>query len=199
MKKDIADGLTHDLNSHFFKDVYLSSRAISWSCGISFFWCILFLYLMSYFAECISWVIVGLVQIGLFAASGFSMFQYNNLKSQKDTVTDDQSDTMKTLLVIGIISGVLGLLFMCAVCCFFTSLKIAIDVIDASADFLAKTKRIILVPVIFFVFNVIAVLVWLTAYISVTTLKFDKVVASGEVDDGKLHQIKTAIVSTNPV
>jgi len=57
----------------------------------------------------------------------------------------------------------------------FNSLKIAIDVIDASADFLAKTKRVILVPVLYFFVNLVAVLVWLAAFISVTTMKIDKV------------------------
>jgi len=75
----------------------------------------------------------------------------------------------------------------------FNSLKIAIDVIDASADFLAKTKRVILVPVLYFFVNLVAVLVWLAAFISVTTMKIDKVEASST----GLHQIKIATESTD--
>lgn len=99
---------------------------------------------MSYFAECISWVIVGLVQIGLFVASALTLFQYNTIKS---SASPDES-TMKLLLGIGITCGIVGVLFLVSICCMFNSLKIAIDVIDASADFLAKTKRVILVPVL---------------------------------------------------
>lgn len=152
-------------------------------------WCIIFLYLMSYFAECISWVIVGLVQIGLFVASALTLFQYNTIKS---SASPDES-TMKLLLGIGITCGIVGVLFLVSICCMFNSLKIAIDVIDASADFLAKTKRVILVPVLYFFVNLVAVLVWLAAFISVTTMKIDKVEASSS----GLHQIKTTTESTD--
>lgn len=81
LKEEFTQMLTDELGSSFFKDIYLSSRAISWSCGLSFVWCIIFLYLMSFFAECIAWVIVGLVQIGFFVASGLTLFQWNTLKS----------------------------------------------------------------------------------------------------------------------
>ena len=79
-------------------------------------------------------------------------------------------------------------------CCFYKSLKIAIDVIDAASDFLAKTKRIIVLPVIFFVVNVVAVLVWIAAFTSVTTLKFDSVAPrSGAV----IHQAKQTTNSSD--
>lgn len=175
MKRELANSLTKQIDSSFFKDLYLSSRAISWSCGISFLWCLIFLYLMSFFAETISWFIVILVQIGLFTASGLTLFQYNEIKS-KEELTDDDQEAMRLLLIIGLSTGILGVLYFICVCCFYQSLKIAIDVIDASADFLAKTKRIIIVPVIYFVVNVVSVLVWIAAFISVTTLKFDSVI-----------------------
>jgi hypothetical protein len=47
--------------------------------------------------------------------------------------------------------------------CGFNQLKIAIDVIDAAADFLRKTKRVILVPVAYFILDVVIILVWLFA------------------------------------
>ena len=97
---------------------------------------------------------------------------------------------MKLLLAIGITCGILGVLFLISVCCFFHSLKVAIDVIDAAADFLAKTKRVILVPVLYFFVNIIAVLIWLSAYISITSLNWETV----ESDQSKsIHQIKLVI------
>jgi hypothetical protein len=54
------------------------------------------------------------------------------------------------LMIAGCVLGAFAVLFGCLITCGFKSLKIAIDVIDASADFLASTKRIIGVPMFFF-------------------------------------------------
>jgi hypothetical protein len=62
----------------------------------------------------------------------------------------DFKDEENLLLALLVISSLLALGFLCCICCGFKSLKMAIDVIDASADFLARTKRIIFVPCVFF-------------------------------------------------
>lgn len=49
---------------------------------------------------------------------------------------------------------------MVCVCCAWSQLQNAIDVIDASLDFLNDTKRIIFVPMVHFVFQVILFVVW---------------------------------------
>ena len=51
--------------------------------------------------------------------------------------------------------------------CGFSQLKTAIDIIDASADFIAKTKRLILVPLFYFVVTMIIVGFWLFGIMSV--------------------------------
>jgi hypothetical protein len=48
-------------------------------------------------------------------------------------------------------------------CYGFRSLKKAIDVLDASADFLAGTKRIILVPILYFFVTLVVIFTWLLA------------------------------------
>lgn len=42
-------------------DIYLSSRAVKWSIGLSIVYCILYIYLMSHFAEYIAWAIIVIV------------------------------------------------------------------------------------------------------------------------------------------
>jgi hypothetical protein len=70
-------------------------------------------------------------------------------------------------MAISVISGILGVIFAICLCCGFSSLKTAIDVIDASADFLAKTKRIVFVPILYFFVSMIVVALWLGATLSV--------------------------------
>jgi hypothetical protein len=86
-------------------------------------------------------------------------------------------DNENLLLAIGITCGVLAVIYFMMVCCFFKSLKIAIDVIDASADFLAATKRVILVPILYFFVNMLAILVWMPASITILSIGFETITA----------------------
>jgi hypothetical protein len=60
--------------------------------------------------------------------------------------------------------------FCCSIVCFRDSLQRAIDVIDASADFIAHNKRIILVPNLHYLFTIIVSVVWLGAFLCVVSL-----------------------------
>ena len=65
-------------------DVYLSSRAVNWSIALSIVYCIIYIYLMSLFAEYIAWFIIVSVQIGLFVGSAASFYSWKNLKAQEN-------------------------------------------------------------------------------------------------------------------
>jgi len=77
--------------------------------------------------------------------------------------------------------------------CGFNQLKIAIDVVDASADFLRKTKRVILVPVVYFFAQVLVVLVWMFAMICVWSIG-DINAKTGIANP--YHQLKTVTFAT---
>jgi hypothetical protein len=49
----------------YFNDMYLSSRAIYASFGMGVVYCLVYIYLMSWFAEYIAWICVILLQLGL--------------------------------------------------------------------------------------------------------------------------------------
>jgi hypothetical protein len=53
-------------------DLYLSSRAIYISMAMAFVYSIVYIYLMSAFAEYIAWAVIGAIQIGLFVLSFFA-------------------------------------------------------------------------------------------------------------------------------
>ena len=59
----------------------------------------------------------------------------------------------------------------------------AIDVIDASADFLAGTKRILLVPGLFFILQIITVLIWVSAMMFV--LSMNEITVDETIPQGK--------------
>jgi hypothetical protein len=104
------------------------------------------------------------------------------MNEKKDTLEPNyvttQNENFKTtqmlLLASTAVFAIFGGCFLCCVVCYRQSLKLAIDVIDASADFLKKTKRIILVSVLFFAISLFSVLVWLGAQGMVLSLNHIK-------------------------
>jgi hypothetical protein len=142
------------------KDMYNSSTAIFLSMFLAFIWSILYIYLMSIFAEYIAWGIIAITQIGLIGLTVASLGYY----------ATSESKAKKMALVVGICGAILSLLFCVAVYCGWDSLKNAIDVIDASADFLAKTKRIIGVPFVYFVIMVFYFFFWIGCIICVYSM-----------------------------
>ena len=79
------------------------------------------------------------------------------------------TEPMKMMGAMGVL-GLLCLCFACAVICGRDSLQRAIDVIDASADYIAHNKRVILVPNVHFLFTFIFTIVWLGAFLCVISL-----------------------------
>jgi len=79
---------------------------------------------------------------------------------------------MEQMLFLGmcILFGIITFGFACCICCAYSSLKFAIDVIDASADFLAGTKRIILVPGLFFILSMLSIFIWAGCLVCVLSL-----------------------------
>merc|ERR1711998_99147 len=73
-------------------------------------------------------------------------------------------------LAIMIIAGLLTFIFLSAVICGRKSLQTAIDVIDASADYIAHNKRVILVPNMHFLITIVVVIIWLFGFLAVMSL-----------------------------
>ena len=128
--------------------------------GTAFFYSLAFIYLMSIFGEVLSWIIIVLIQVGLIAGSIVGIYAFAK-SGEIFAVGDTTSPSIA--LTLGIVLAILSVIFLCMLCYGFRSLKTAIDVIDASADFLAGTKRIILVPVLYFFVTITVIFLWLLA------------------------------------
>jgi len=153
----LKEMLTKNPTGRKIYDLYLSSRAIYLSIAMAIVYCIGYIYLMSLFAEYIAWFMIGLTQFGLLAGTLFCLLMYKDRNDPQDGMSED--DALK-VLVGGCVLAVLALIFAILVCCGFNSLRTAINVVDASADFLRKTKRIIFVPILYFLLNVLVVFAW---------------------------------------
>lgn len=72
--------------------------------------------------------------------------------------------------ILLIVMALLCCCFFCATVCAKDSLQRAIDVIDASADYIAHNKRVILVPNLHYLFTLIVTVIWLGAFLCVVSL-----------------------------
>lgn len=91
------------------------------------------------------------------------------------TYDSDEKGNLRLLMTGGVLLMLLGFIYLMAVCCGYKSLKIAIDVIDASADFLACTKRIIFVPVVYFLLTLLILILWIPSMLALATMGVTKV------------------------
>lgn len=63
-----------------FQDMYKSSTSMYASMGLALVWSIVYIYLMSCFAEQLAWCCVVLIQVGLLAGTAFAYLQWEQAK-----------------------------------------------------------------------------------------------------------------------
>lgn len=102
---------------------------------------------------------------------------------------EDEKSSISWILVAAIFACITTLLFLCSIICSFRSLKLAIDVIDASADFIRDHKRVIGVPVLYFVFTMTFLVLWLAS------MTF--VISENTIEAGKFPMDKNLIWKTS--
>jgi hypothetical protein len=72
----LIDEFEKDPTGKGIKDLYLSSKAIYWSIGLSLVYSLLYIYLMSVAAEYIAWTMIAFVQLGLLAGSATCILSF---------------------------------------------------------------------------------------------------------------------------
>lgn len=161
-------------------DIIKALPSMYWAIGTGFIYGLVLLYLMSAYAEAISWVCIFLTGIGLFGGSALCWFMRSDVIAERqapgsgaavqgDDLND--SETEAFWLLVGCIAlACLGCCFCLCVVCGYKHVKAAIDVIDAAADFAVENKRVIAVPILYFFLTLISFLVWLFSAACVVAL-----------------------------
>lgn len=183
--KGIWDDMLRTLNGsgpgQYLFDVLNASSPISLCLITGFVYCLLFIFILSMFAEVFCWLCIILVQLGLIVLPCILGYEYMNIKKNFGPegichgVSDNNDcqalDSKATLFICGAIA--LGCLCACFSGCLYCSyhhLKHAIDVIDASTKFVLVTKRIMLVPLVYFMMSMAVVIVWFVGYLMVMSI-----------------------------
>ena len=72
----LYDSFTESGPGSFFTDLYNASTSVYVSFGMALVWSLIFIYIMSMFAEALAWCCVFLIQIGLIGAAAGSFYMY---------------------------------------------------------------------------------------------------------------------------
>lgn len=125
----------------------------------------LFMWLMSQCARCLALTGVAIMLLCFFGGGGACVFM--GLQTVPGASTDTRN---MALLVTGCVLLFFGLCTICCIWCNRTSLETAIAIIDASADFMIDTKRLIIVSVFYFLLTMLIFFLWLFSVASVFSL-----------------------------
>lgn len=143
-------------------DLQITKNAVFISLGLSLVYSIIFIYMMSNFANCLAKFAILVIELCIMGAAGVSFYLRSNIN-----YTPHQQ---KGYLIAGIVMVVVFLVFNMFLCCFWKQVEVAIAVLDATADFFAATKRVALVAVFYFLVSIVMFVGWIAAIGGVVSL-----------------------------
>jgi hypothetical protein len=188
----------------YLYDIIAASSQIMICMATCLLYCIVFIGVLSVASEPICWLCIIVVELGLFALPIVFGYKYWELKNNADELhakgVDEKSGaapkegekspvdsllegelsssaTVNLMLAIGI-----ACVWLCFTCClwfFRASIKRAIDVIDASADFVRDNLRIMLAPLFYFFLSMLVIGFWLGGYLMVASM--NEITASNKI------------------
>lgn len=150
---------------------------------------VVFLYFMSMFAETLIKLCIVAVQLFFFTITGYSAFIFiqeskiqaeisegwedMDLSTQRinQSRIDRSANSRRTALMGFCAFG--GFTFLCSCCIYMYRKRLhdAIDVTDASMDFLRATKRVVFVPIFYFTGQVVLTIVWMWIFASIMSMQ----------------------------
>ena len=132
-------------------DVYKAWWTFLVAIGVAFIYCFLYMWLIKCCASVMVWTSLILIAL-LIGAGGYYLF------NRKDKYESD-SDNYKTNLYAAYGTwGFLGLYILCMLCC-CNRIRLAVAIMEATADFVASNLRVFILPIISF-FVIIVFFAW---------------------------------------
>jgi len=144
--------------------------------GVSMIVCLvvtmLYIFLMHYCAFWLSWISVGLIQVAL-VLIGYLAFSYRKdaIAEGELTGVDYTENSMSTTLSwITWLSWIFAGLYYIVIICSFQSLRVAVAVIQTASSFVADTKRLIFIPVLYFGIAICLSVLFLAGLVCVSSI-----------------------------
>lgn len=151
-----------------FADIMISKWVILISIFIAALMTFVYSYLMHFCAQVLSWISVVLIQIMLV---GIGYFAWDYRRDQTDLDPTYADESMSTWLKwITWLSWIFAGIYYIVIICNFQSLRLAVAVIQTASSFVADTKRLMLVPLFYFMLAICASVLFLAGLICVSSI-----------------------------
>jgi solute carrier family 44 (choline transporter-like protein), member 2/4/5 len=134
---------------------------------LSLFFSLSYIKFMDWCAFTLSWISVILLQVSLISIGVLAFFERKNIL---ETQTDYNKTTVTALEWTVWISWILAAVYCMIMACNFKSLRVSIAIIETAADYFADTKRIVLVPLLYFCIGVAIFLMWIYGVVCVASI-----------------------------
>ena len=151
-----------------FQELMAARWVLLIAAGIALAVTLIYIKFMDWCAFWLSWLSVFLVFAAL-VGSGVWTLIYRADKIEKNPSFEDDSGATWLNFYAYTAFIAAGIYLLVMICC-FSSLRIAIAVIETAADYFADTKRIIMVPLLFFVIGIIMFVMWVAGMICVASI-----------------------------
>jgi hypothetical protein len=112
---------------------------------------------MDCFAVPLAWITIVVIQVSLVALGYFAYAYSNSISTDKDTNTTNSTILMWIAAICWILAG----LYYVVIACNFKSLRVSIAIVETAAEWFTDTKRIVLIPLIYFCFWVAVFVFWI--------------------------------------
>ena len=151
-----------------FADIMICKWVILIGVGICVAVTFIYVYLMHYCSFWLSWISVGLIQLMLV---GIGYFAFDYRRDQIDLDATYAEESMATWLKwITWVSWIMAGIYYIVILCSFQSLRVAVAVIETASSFVADSKRLLFVPLLYFFVTLVASVMFLSGLICVSSI-----------------------------
>ena len=149
------------------RDLYGARYVVLGSFGIGFVVVVAYIWMMDKFAFWLAWVSVALIQISLILGGWGAWHKRSDYLNDGN---DDTNEYAKYLQWTAIVTWIMALLWYVFMACNFQSLKVSIAIIETAADWFADTKRIMIVPFVYFILGLGILAGWTGCMVCVSSI-----------------------------
>lgn len=143
---------------NFVMSIYNARWVMTISIFIALILALGYIKFMDWCAYWLSWIVIALSQLALVLMGVAACMELKNCNSTSPASCPNSTIAMYQATMW--LSWIFAVLFCLCLACKFKSLRISIAIIETAADFFADSKRIIIVPIIYFCIAVGVFIIW---------------------------------------
>lgn len=155
--------------SNYFLAMYESRWAVFTCIWIALVLALIYLKLLDWFADIMAYITIAVIEICLCVLGYFAYDYAHQIENTQGEKTSQSRGLLWTASICWILAGFYYIIMACN----FKSLRVSIAIIDTAADWFTDTKRIVIVPLMYFCLWVGLFIFWLWGLVGVLSITDD--------------------------